>query len=253
MVAKKIIFLNQKGGVGKTTAAVNIGSIIASMGYKVLLVDIDSQGNLSSAVSADSMLPGTYELMVNGRDDGFVQNTAVANLFCLSGGINLAGLNIELAGVDNRNFYLKKALAEFDSMYDFIFVDCPPDLGILSMNALAWTQYVFIPMQCEYFAMEGLNLLMRTIANVKKSLNPDITILGIGFMMYSKRSNLCNEVVEDISNYFDKLVFKTKIPRNVRLSEAPSHGLPINVYDNSCSGGKAYRELAKEVIDRARQ
>lgn len=252
MAAKKIIFLNQKGGVGKTTTAANLGSIIASLGYKVLLVDLDSQGNLSSAVSADSMLPGTYELIVNGKDDGYVQNTAVNNLFCLSGGINLAGLSVELADKDDRNLYFKKAMQSLEDQYDFIFVDCPPDLGILSMNALAWTSYVFIPMQCEYFAMEGLNLIMRTVANVKKSLNPEIQIIGIGFMMYSKRSNLNNEVVEDISNYFDKLVFKTKIPRNIRLSEAPSHGLPINVYDNSSSGGKAYRELANEVIERAK-
>ncbi|MBO4388830.1 MAG: ParA family protein [Spirochaetales bacterium] len=251
MAAKKLVFLNQKGGVGKTTSCANLGSIIASMGYKVLLVDLDSQGNLSSAVSADTMLPGTYELIAGGKDQDFVQNTPVQNLYCLSGGINLAGLNVELANLNDRNHYLKKALEGFDDIYDYIFVDCPPDLGILTMNALAWTKYVFIPMQCEYFAMEGLNLLMRTVSNVKKSLNPEIEIIGIGFMMYSKRSNLSNEVVEDISNYFDKLVFKTKIPRNVRLSEAPSHGLPINAYDNSSAGGKAYRELALEVIDRA--
>lgn len=254
MLAKKIIFLNQKGGVGKTTTAANLGSIIASLGHRVLLVDLDSQGNLSSAVSADSKLPGTYELIVNEGKGGsdFVQSTPVVNLYCLSGGINLAGLNVELVDMENRNFYLKKALSQFEEQYEYIFIDCPPDLGILSMNALAWTKYVFIPMQCEYFAMEGLNLLMRTVANVKKGLNPEIEVLGIGFMMYSTRSNLNNEVVEDISNYFDRLVFKTKIPRNVRLSEAPSHGLPINVYDNSSSGGKAYRELAKEVIERAK-
>lgn len=252
MQTQKIIFLNQKGGVGKTTTAANLGSIIASMGHKVLLVDLDSQGNLSSAVSADSMLPGTYELMIGRGTRELVQNTSVNNLYCISGGINLAGLNVELADEEGRNFFFKNTISSLEADFDFIFVDCPPDLGILTMNALAWTKYVFIPMQCEYFAMEGLNLIMRTVANVKKSLNTEIEIIGIGFMMYSKRSNLNNEVVEDISKYFDKLVFKTKIPRNVRLSEAPSHGLPINVYDNSCSGGKAYRQLAMEVLERAK-
>lgn len=250
MKAKKIIFINQKGGVGKTTTAVNIGSIIASNGAKVLLVDLDSQGNLSSAVSADTRLPGTYEFIVNGNSEGLIQATPVQNLFCLSGGLNLAGLGIELADMEDRNYYLKKALSTLEDDFDYIFVDCPPDLGILSVNALAWAKYVFIPMQCEYFAMEGLNLLMRTIANIKKHINPEIEIVGIGFTMYSKRSNLHNEVLGDIQDYFPNLVFKSVIPRNTRLAEAPSHGIPINVYDNSCAGAKAYRSLAKEVVER---
>lgn len=252
MKAKKITFLNQKGGVGKTTSAVNIGSILASEGSRALLVDLDSQGNLTSAVSADHLLPGSYEALVEGSAAPYIQNTSVENLFCLAGGLDLAGLNIELADKEDRNFYLEKALAGAAEEYDYIFVDCPPDLGILTMNALAWARYVFIPMQCEYFAMEGLNLIMRTIANVRKELNPELEILGIGFMMFSKRSRLNAEVVEDISNYFGPLCFDTKIPRNVRLSEAPSYGLPINVYDNSSAGGKAYRRLAEEVKNRAK-
>ena len=251
MQAKKIIFLNQKGGVGKTTTAVNVGSALAREGYKVLLVDLDSQGNLSSAVSADTSRPGIYEILAGEADLSAVQTTPVDGLFCLSGGINMAGLAIELVDEDNREFFLKTALSSFDDKYDYIFADCPPALDLVTMNALCWANYVIIPMQCEYFAMEGLNLLLRTVNSVKKRLNPALDVLGIVFTMYSKRANLNNEVVEDISTYFKDLVFETKIPRNVRLSEAPSHGLPINAYDNSCSGAKAYAALAKEVISRA--
>ncbi len=251
MQAKKIIFLNQKGGVGKTTTAVNVGSALAREGYKVLLVDLDSQGNLSSAVSADTSRPGIYEILAGEADLSAVQTTPVDGLFCLSGGINMAGLAIELVDEDNREFFLKNALSSFDDKYDYIFADCPPALDLVTMNALCWANYVIIPMQCEYFAMEGLNLLLRTVNSVKKRLNPALDVLGIVFTMYSKRANLNNEVVEDISTYFKDLVFETKIPRNVRLSEAPSHGLPINAYDNSCSGAKAYAALAKEVISRA--
>ena len=251
MQAKKIIFLNQKGGVGKTTTAVNVGSALAKEGFKVLLVDLDSQGNMSSAVSADTSRPGIYEILAGEADFSAVQTTPVDGLFCLSGGINMAGLAVELVDEDNREFFLKNALSSFDDKFDYIFADCPPALDLVTMNALCWANYVIIPMQCEYFAMEGLNLLLRTVNSVKKRLNPGLDVLGIVFTMYSKRANLNNEVVEDISTYFKDLVFDTKIPRNVRLSEAPSHGLPINAYDNSCSGAKAYTALAKEVISRA--
>ena len=251
MQAKKIIFLNQKGGVGKTTTAVNVGSALARDGYKVLLVDLDSQGNLSSSVSADTSKPGIYEVLAGEADVSAVQTTPVNNLYCLSGGINMAGLAVELVDEDNREFFLKNALAPLEDSFDFIFADCPPALDLVTMNALCWANGVVIPMQCEYFAMEGLNLLLRTINSVKKKLNPSLEILGIVFTMYSKRANLNNEVVEDISTYFTDLVFDTMIPRNVRLSEAPSHGLPINAYDNSCSGAKAYAALAKEILSRA--
>ena len=251
MQAKKIIFLNQKGGVGKTTTAVNVGSALAREGYKVLLVDLDSQGNMSSSVSADTSRPGIYEILAGEADFSAVQTTPVEGLYCLSGGINMAGLAVELVDEEEREFFLKNALAPFDDQYDFIFADCPPALDLVTMNALCWANYVIIPMQCEYFAMEGLNLLLRTVNSVKKRLNPGLEVLGIVFTMYSKRANLNNEVVEDITTYFKELVFDTKIPRNVRLSEAPSHGLPINAYDNSCSGAKAYAALAKEVLSRA--
>lgn len=254
MNTKKVIFLNQKGGVGKTTTAVNLGSALAQQGNKVLLVDLDAQGNLTSAVSADPRLPGTYEVLA-GQTEALdaIQPTPVNNLMVLSSNINLAGLNVELVDQEDRELFITKAFVPFEGVFDYIFIDCPPSLGLGTINALVWTKYVLIPMQCEYFAMEGLNLLMRTIANVKKSLNDQLQILGIVFTMYNKRQNLANEVVEDVTSYFSDLVFKTIIPRNVRLSEAPSHGLPINAYDGGSSGSKAYAKLAEEVIERVSQ
>lgn len=252
MKVKKIVFLNQKGGVGKTTTTVNVGSCLAKEGYKVLLVDLDSQGNLSSSVSADLSKPGVYEVLAGEfAVEKCIQTTPVVNLYCLCGGINMAGVDIELVDQPNREFFLKGALLSVEDDYDFIFIDCPPALDLVTMNALAYTDSVIIPMQCEFFAMEGLSLLLKTINGVKKKINPTLEIMGIVFTMYSKRANLNNEVVEDITNYFKDLVFKTKIPRNVRLSEAPSHGLPINAYDNSCSGAKAYKDLSMEVLERA--
>ncbi|WP_320129081.1 ParA family protein [uncultured Sphaerochaeta sp.] len=251
MSVKKIIFLNQKGGVGKTTTAVNLGSALAQLGKKVLLVDLDSQGNLTSAVSADNRLPGTYEVIV-GKCSAkeACQSTSVQNLYVMTANINMAGLNIELVDQEMREFFVKKTLDTLGSEWDYILADCPPSLGLVTINAMCWAQYVIIPMQCEYFAMEGLNLLMRTVSNIKKSLNPSLKVLGILFTMYSKRTKLANDVVEDISSYFSSLVFSTLIPRNVRIAEAPSHGLPINVYDMSSSGAKAYQKLAQEVVGR---
>lgn len=250
MKAHKIICLNQKGGVGKTTTTVNLGSALAREGFKVLLVDLDSQGNLSSSVSADTNKPGIYQLLTGQGIKSIVQTTPVVNLYCLSGGIDMAGIDIELVDEPKREFFLKKALADFEYDFDYIFVDCPPALDLITINALAFADYVVIPMQCEYFAMEGLNLLLKTINSVKKQINPDLRVLGIVFTMYSKRSKLNNEVVDDISSFFKDLVFETKIPRNVRLSEAPSHGLPVNAYDSSSTGSHAYYLLAQEVKKR---
>lgn len=251
MSANKIIFLNQKGGVGKTTSVVNLGSALALQGKKVLLIDFDAQGNLSSSLSADNSLNGTYEV-VSKQVDAYeaCQKTSINNLDIITANINIAGLNIELVNLDNRNLYVKEALATLDDKYDYIIGDCPPSLGLVTVNTLVWASYVVIPMQCEYLSMEGLNLLMRTVASIKRSLNKELVILGILFTMYSKRNKLANEVVEDVSKYFDNLVFHTLIPRNVRLSEAPSHGLPIFAYDNNCAGAKAYMKFAQEVLDR---
>jgi len=233
MSAQTILFLNQKGGVGKTTSAVNLGSALAQRGKKVLLIDLDSQGNLTSATSIDNRKKGFFFFF-----------------FAIASNINMAGLNIELVEEERREFFLKNALLGLDERWDYIIADCPPSLGLVTVNAMVWAKQVIIPMQCEYFAMEGLNLLMRTVGNMKKSLNPDLQVLGILFTMYSKRTKLANEVVEDISSFFPHLVFNTMIPRNIRIAEAPSHGLPINVYDSASSGTKAYKALAEEVIAR---
>ena len=251
MVAKKIIFSNQKGGVGKTTTAVNLGAYLAQNGKRVLLIDLDSQGNMSSAVSADQKKPGSYDVIVGKcTPQEAYQETPVANLYAIGGGIDLAGLSVEWVNELAREFFLKNALGRIDQEWDYILIDCPPSLGLVTINAMCWAEYVIIPMQCEYFAMEGLNLLMRTIGNVKKQLNPRLEILGILFTMYTTRTRLANDVVDDVTSYFSDKVFETKIPRNVRLSEAPSHGLPINLYDGSSSGALGYESLAKEVMSR---
>lgn len=251
MAAKKIIFSNQKGGVGKTTTAVNLGAYLAQKGSKVLLIDLDSQGNLTSSVSADPKGKGSYDVIVGKcTPQEAYQDTPVMNLYAISGGIDLAGLSVELVNELAREFFLKNALASVERDWDYILVDCPPSLGLVTINAMCWAEYVIIPMQCEYFAMEGLNLLMRTIGNVKKQLNPRLEILGIVFTMFTTRTRLANDVVDDVTAYFSDKVFQTKIPRNVRLSEAPSHGLPISLYDNACAGAQGYESLAEEVMNR---
>lgn len=251
MKAKKVIFYNQKGGVGKTTAAVNLGSALADLNYKVLLIDFDAQCNLTGAVSGDLRKANIYQVVVGEIPAASaVQSTIFKNLYLIPGSLDVASLSIELVNENNREYYLKTVLESLESDYDFILLDCPPSLGLETMNALAWADYVLIPLQCEYLAMEGLNLIMRTIGNVRKSLNTKLKVLGILFTMYSKRALLNQQVVEDISEFFPDLVFKTIIPRSVRISEAPSHGLPINYYDKSNAGAKAFAELAKEVVSR---
>ena len=251
MKAVKVIFYNQKGGVGKTTTTVNLGSALADLGKKVLLVDFDAQCNLTGAVSGDLRKANIYQVIVGQvAAASAVQSTIFPNLYLIPGSLDVAGLSLELVNENNREFFLKTVLEPLDADFDFILLDCPPSLGLETMNALAWADYVLIPLQCEYLAMEGLNLMMRTISGVKKTLNPDLRILGILFTMYSKRALLSRQVVEDISEFFSDLVFKTIIPRTVRLSEAPSHGLPINYYDRSNIGAKAFNELAKEVLSR---
>ena len=250
-MGKTIVFVNQKGGVGKTTSAINIGAYIALAGKKVLLVDFDSQGNMSSGVGISKDKPTVYELLagqVEAKDA--VKKTPVENLDAISASIDLSGAAIELVDQDDREFFLKEALAPLKEQYDYILIDCPPSLGILTVNGLAAADSVLVPMQCEYFALEGITLLLQTVQKVQKEINPSLTIGGIFFTMYDARTRLAQDVVLQVKSYFKDVVFNTIIPRNVRLSEAPSHGLPIGKYDPDCVGARSYEKLAEEVIRR---
>ena len=250
-MAKTIVFVNQKGGVGKTTSAINIGAYIALAGKKVLLVDFDSQGNMSSGVGVSQDKPTVYELLagqVEAKDA--VKHTGIENLDAISASLDLSGAAIELVDQENREFFLKNALEPLKTSYDYIMIDCPPALGILTLNGLAAADTVLVPMQCEYFALEGITLLLQTVEKVQKEINPSLTIGGIFFTMYDSRTRLAQDVVMQVKSYFKEVVFNTIIPRNVRLSEAPSHGLPICKYDPSCVGARSYEKLAEEVIRR---
>ncbi len=250
-MAKVFVFVNQKGGVGKTTSVINIGAYMALAGKKVLLVDFDSQGNMSSGVGVSKEKPTVYELISDSvTAEKAVKKTEVKNLDAISASIDLSGAAIELVDQDEREFFLKKALEPLQSKYDFILIDCPPSLGILTLNGLAAADAAMVPMQCEYFALEGITLLLQTIKKVQKSVNPKLTIGGIFFTMYDSRTRLANDVVMQIKSYFNDSVFSTIIPRNVRLSEAPSHGEPICLYDSGCAGARSYEKLAQEVIER---
>ncbi len=251
MKGKTVVFANQKGGVGKTTTAANLGAYVAEAGKKVLLVDFDPQGNLSSCVGADRNEAGIYEVIVGKKTpEEALQKTAMDNMEILSSNINLTGANVELINLENREYYLKNSLSKIKNNYDYVFIDCPPSLGVLTLNGLAAADSVIIPLQCEYFALEGLSLLLQTVKSVQKGLNKNLSIDGILFTMYDSRTRLANEVVQEVSGYFKDKVFRTIIPRNVRLSEAPSHGVPVNLYDKTCIGARSYEKLAAEVMDR---
>ena len=248
-MGKIYVFVNQKGGVGKTTSAINIGAYLAEAGKKVLLVDFDSQGNMSSGVGLSKDKPTIYELMAGQASaEQVIRHTLVDNLDAIPASIDLSGAAIELVGQKERDFFLKRSLEPVKNKYDYILIDCPPSLGILTLNGLAAADAVLIPMQCEYFALEGISLLLQTVKKVQKSINPSLTIGGIFFTMYDSRTRLAQEVVTQVKAYFGNSVFNTIIPRNVRLSEAPSHGVPICKYDPNCQGARSYKSLAEEVI-----
>jgi len=252
-MAKSFCFVNQKGGVGKTTSAINIGAYLAELGKSVLLVDFDSQANLSSGVglNAKTAKPGVYELISGLAPlQAVIRPTPVNGLSVIPASIDLSGAAVELIEQKRRDFFLSEALEPARARYDFILIDCPPSLGVLTLNGITAADAVLIPMQCEYFAMEGLSHLLQTIKRIQKSLNPNLDIGGIFFTMYDPRTRLAQQVVKEVSAYFSNKVFSTIIPRNVRLSEAPSHGIPISKYDPLCSGAKAYKSLAQEVLDR---
>ncbi len=250
-MGKVIVFANQKGGVGKTTTTANLGAYLAEAGKRVLLVDFDPQGNLSSSVGAHVDESSIYDVVTKGvpiRE--VIQETTVKNLFVVPSNIDLTGANVELIAEEKREYFLKNVLNSVREEWDFILIDCPPSLGVLTVNGLTAADYVLVPLQCEYFALEGLTLLLQTIQRVQKGLNPHLAIGGIVFTMYDSRTKLANEVVQEVTAYFKDKVFRTIIPRNIRLSEAPSHGVPINQYNASCSGAMSYKELAEEVIAR---
>ncbi len=250
-MGQTFVFVNQKGGVGKTTSVINIGAYLALEGKKTLLVDFDSQGNMTSGVGLDKEPPTVYDLIaekVSAKE--VVRNTNLPLLDAVPASIDLSGAAVELVDQDDREFFLKKALAPLKDSYDYILIDCPPSLGILTLNGLAAAEQVLIPLQCEYFALEGLTLLLQTVQRVQNTFNPSLLIGGIFFTMYDPRMKLPQDVVRQVKMYFRERVFDTVIPRNVRLSEAPSHGLPVCAYDPECSGARSYEQLAKEVIAR---
>ncbi len=250
-MGKTYVFVNQKGGVGKTTSAINIGAFMALSGKKVLMVDFDSQGNMSSGLGISKEHPNVYEL-INGENEpkDCIRRTNVKNMDAIGAAIDFANAAVELAkDTAGREFRLRDALVPLKNEYDYILIDCPPSLGLLTLNGLAASDSILVPMQCEYFALEGISLLRQTVQQVQKSINPELKIGGIFFTMYAK-TILAQEVIKRVKERFPDEVLETVIPRNVRLSESPSHGLPICEYDPSCVGAKSYKKLAEEVMSR---
>lgn len=250
-MANVITFANQKGGVGKTTTAANLGACLAETGSSVLLIDFDSQGNLSSSMGVDRETPGIYQVLGGDIDAAdTVQATPQKNMSIITGGSDLTGASVELVNQERREFFLREALEPIRDQFDFVFIDSPPSLGLLTLNALVAADNVIIPLQTEYFALEGLTQLLQNIKRVQSQFNTKLELFGILFTMYDSRTRLANDVVQEVIGYFGKRVFRTIIPRNIRLSEAPSHGIPVNLYDAECVGARSYRKLAEEVLQR---
>jgi len=250
-VGRVIAVANQKGGVGKTTTSVNLGACLAEMGKRVLLIDFDPQGHVASGLGVEKSTISRcmYDVVINGvpmRD--IIRTTAFKNLWLAPSTIDLAGAELELVPAISRETRLRDALADYRAQYDFLFIDCPPSLGLLTVNALSAADTLLVPIQCEYYALEGLSQLMNTIHLVRTHLNPDLKLEGVLLTMYDSRTNLSTQVEDEVKKYFREKVYRTIIPRSVRLSEAPSHGLPIIAYDPKSKGSEVYMELAKEVI-----
>lgn len=252
-MSRIIAVANQKGGVGKTTTAVNLSACLAQKGKKVLMVDMDPQGNASSGLGVDknSLKLTIYNLLLNEcYIEDILTKTPVDGLVLLPSNVNLAGAEIELIGRPNREYTLKKTLDHAKYLYDFVIIDCPPSLNILTLNAMTAADSVLVPIQCEYYALEGLTQLLHTIELVQKKLNPYLNIEGVVFTMYDSRTNLSMQVVDEVKKHLGKRVYRSIIPRNVRLSEAPSHGIPITMYDEKSKGAEGYTLLAEEVMER---
>lgn len=255
-MGRTIVVANQKGGVGKTTTTINLSASLAELGKKVLVVDMDPQGNTTSGfgIEKDSVENTVYELLLGESElEDCIQKDKFPNLSVVASNINLAGAEIELIGVDEKEFLLKKALDSVKESYDFILIDCPPSLNMLTINSMCAGDTVLVPIQCEYYALEGLSQLIHTIDLVKDRLNPDLEIEGVVFTMYDARTNLSLQVVENVKNNLNQTIYKSIIPRNVRLAEAPSYGLPITEYDKKSAGAEAYHLLAEEVIHRGEE
>ena len=254
-MSKIISVANQKGGVGKTTTAINLAACLALSGQKVLIIDIDPQGNASSGLGVNlrENQKGIYELLAGDASlDQVIYPTEIDTLKIIPSNVDLAGAEIELVGRDHREKILSMALNGVNAEYEFIVIDCPPSLGLLTLNALTVSQSVLIPMQCEYYALQGLSQLLKTLKRIQKSINPDLKVEGILLTMYDNRTLLTSQVENHVKKYFSEFLMKTIIPRNIRLSEAPSHGKPIVLYANRSKGSDSYVELAQEVIQQTK-
>ena len=251
---KVICVFNQKGGVGKTTTNINLCAYLAMEGYRILTIDIDPQGNTTSGFGLDkrNLKASMYDVLTSDikLSDIIIKSDLVQSLHIAPSTMELAGAEVEMISIENREQILTSKIKEVENDYDFIFIDCPPSLGVLTINALACSNSVLIPIQCEFYALEGVGQLINTIQLVKKSLNRELEIEGVIMTMFDYRTNLSNEVYKEVKNYFNDKVYNTTIPRNIRLAEAPSFGLPIMLYDEKCKGADSYSKLTKEFLER---
>lgn len=251
-MGKIIAIANQKGGVGKTTTSVNLSAALAAKGKKVLVIDTDPQGNTTSGfgVEKNELENTIYELMLSECSiKECILNDVIPGISIIPSNVNLAATEIELIGVDRKEFILKREIEWVKDSYDYIMIDCPPSLNFLTINSMTTADSVLVPIQCEYYALEGLSQLIHTINLVKERLNPDLEMEGVLFTMYDSRTNLSVQVVENVKSHLNEKIFSTVIPRNIRLAEAPSYGMPINIYDAKSAGAEAYLSLAEEIIN----